>query len=205
VVNQSKKQGMSRRDFVKTIGVGIGALQTAGVGLGMLQLTGCGSSAAPPQPPAPQIVNWPIAKQVYTTAQHQVLPRRDRSHHPATQPGRRIPLCEVRLQRVEHRWPVAAHRAQGPCTGLHGSAQRRAAAVLLLHVRHSYRRQGISGTADLRWLERALRSRVRPACRRPIRRFCSRPRRCSTPPSRPSMRCISAAVRFRPVARRRLQ
>jgi hypothetical protein len=74
VVNQSKKQGMSRRDFVKTIGVGIGALQTAGVGLGMLQLTGCGSSAAPPQPPAPQIVNWPIAKQVYTTAQHQVLP-----------------------------------------------------------------------------------------------------------------------------------
>ena len=74
MVNQSKKQGMSRRDFVKTIGVGIGALQTAGVGLGMLQLTGCGTSAAPPQPPAPQIVNWPIAKQVYTTAQHQVLP-----------------------------------------------------------------------------------------------------------------------------------
>ena len=74
MANQSKKQGMSRRDFVKTIGVGIGALQTAGVGLGVLQLTGCGSSAAPPQPPAPQIVNWPIARQVYTTAQRQVCP-----------------------------------------------------------------------------------------------------------------------------------
>jgi metallophosphoesterase (TIGR03768 family) len=73
VVNQSKQQEMSRRDFVKTIGVGIGAIQTAGLGLGMLQLTGCGSSTTPPQP-APQIVTWPIAKQVYTTAQQQVLP-----------------------------------------------------------------------------------------------------------------------------------
>ena len=73
MVNQSKQQEMSRRDFVKTIGVGIGAIQTAGLGLGMLQLTGCGSSTTPPQP-APQIVTWPIAKQVYTTAQQQVLP-----------------------------------------------------------------------------------------------------------------------------------
>jgi metallophosphoesterase (TIGR03768 family) len=73
VVNQGKKQEMSRRDFVKTVGVGIGALQTAGVGLGMLELTGCGSSAAPPQPP-PRIASWPIARQVYTTTQRQVCP-----------------------------------------------------------------------------------------------------------------------------------
>jgi metallophosphoesterase (TIGR03768 family) len=73
VVKQNKKQEMSRRDFVKTIGVGIGALQTAGVGLGMLELTGCGSSATPPQPP-PKIASWPIARQVYTTTQRQVCP-----------------------------------------------------------------------------------------------------------------------------------
>ncbi len=74
MVNQGKKRGLSRRDFVKTIGIGIGALQTAGVGLGILELTGCGSSATPPQPPAPQIAAWPIARQVYTTAQRQVCP-----------------------------------------------------------------------------------------------------------------------------------
>jgi metallophosphoesterase (TIGR03768 family) len=63
------KQGLSRRDFVKTIGAGIGALKTIGVGIGALELTGCGSS-----PAQPQIVRWPIAKQVYTTAQQQVCP-----------------------------------------------------------------------------------------------------------------------------------
>ncbi len=75
MVNQSKKQEISRRDFVKTIGIGIGALQTAGVGLGMLELSGCGSNTTPPpQPAPPQIVSWPISRQVYTTAQRQVCP-----------------------------------------------------------------------------------------------------------------------------------
>jgi len=68
-------RGQTRRDFIKTIGIGIGTLPTVGIGLGALQLTGCGGSPLP-QPPAPvtQIVRWPIASHVYTTAQRQVLP-----------------------------------------------------------------------------------------------------------------------------------
>ena len=72
VANPGSKLDMTRRDFVKTVGIGIGALQTAAIGAGMLGLTGCGSS--PVDPPAPQVVSWPIAKQVYTTAQQQVCP-----------------------------------------------------------------------------------------------------------------------------------
>lgn len=65
-------RGVSRRDFIKTVGIGIGALPTVGLGIGALQLTGCGG--APLSPPSPQIVSWPIAAQVYTTAQQQVCP-----------------------------------------------------------------------------------------------------------------------------------
>jgi metallophosphoesterase (TIGR03768 family) len=74
--SRHRKSGMSRRDFVKTMGWGLGALQTAGMGAGILQLTGCGgSSVTPPQPvPVPQIVSWPISHQVYTTAVRQVCP-----------------------------------------------------------------------------------------------------------------------------------
>ena len=61
---------LTRRDFVKTVSIGIGALQTAAVGAGVLELTGCGST--PDQPT--QIVRWPIARQVYTTAEQQVSP-----------------------------------------------------------------------------------------------------------------------------------
>jgi metallophosphoesterase (TIGR03768 family) len=70
-------RGFSRRDFIKTVGIGIGTLPAAGLGIGALQLTGCGGgSVTPPTPtpPAPQIVRWPIASRVYTTAQRQVLP-----------------------------------------------------------------------------------------------------------------------------------
>ena len=69
VAKESGKAGLSRRDFIKTVGVGVGALQTIGAGIGVLELAGCGGT-----PAAPQVVRWPIAKQVYTTAQQQVLP-----------------------------------------------------------------------------------------------------------------------------------
>jgi hypothetical protein len=63
---EGKKPGVTRRDFVKSVGIGIGAIQLAGCG--------SGGSPQPPNPPAPQVVSWPIARKVYTTAQQQVLP-----------------------------------------------------------------------------------------------------------------------------------
>ena len=65
----------NRREFIKTISIGLSALPAVGLGIGTLQLTGCGGSVTPPQPPPlPQTVRWPIASSVYTTAQQQVLP-----------------------------------------------------------------------------------------------------------------------------------
>jgi metallophosphoesterase (TIGR03768 family) len=72
VAHPGKRLDLTRRDFVKTIGIGIGALQTAAVGAGVLELSSCGSN--PVDPPVPKVVSWPIAKQVYTTAQQQVCP-----------------------------------------------------------------------------------------------------------------------------------
>lgn len=62
---------LTRRDFIKTLGIGIGALPTGAIGIGAL--TGCGDSSPAPPPPA-QIVRWPISSQVLTTAQRQVCP-----------------------------------------------------------------------------------------------------------------------------------
>ncbi len=53
-----KPQPMSRRDFVKAVGMGVATLQ----------LAACGGSSSPP------VVSWPIANDVFTTAQRQVLP-----------------------------------------------------------------------------------------------------------------------------------
>ena len=187
MVKQNKKQEMSRRDFVKTIGVGIGALQTAGVGLGMLELTGCGSSATPPQPP-PKIASWPIARQVYTTTQRQVCPVAISPAVPHLHPG------DVSLYA---KYGYSAWNIGGPlqhivrtdlAPGYTGAPNVARLLLLLLHVRHSHCRQGISGAAHLHWLERAAMV-PRPDCRRPIRRFCCRRRRSSTRPSRPSTRC----------------
>lgn len=77
---------LSRRDFIKTVGIGISALPTVGFGIGAL--TSCGSSPQP-QPPAPviQTVRWPIASQVYTTAQRQVCPIAVPSTAPQINPG----------------------------------------------------------------------------------------------------------------------
>src|SRR5689334_5988598 len=66
----SPNQGtLTRRDFVKAVSVGIGALQGAAVGGGIIELTGCVAHSS-----APPVVSWPIARQVYTTAQQQVCP-----------------------------------------------------------------------------------------------------------------------------------
>jgi len=62
-------RAFSRRDFLRTVGIGIGALPTVGLGFGTLQLTGCGGSAGP-TPPITRIVRWPISSQ----AQRQVCP-----------------------------------------------------------------------------------------------------------------------------------
>jgi hypothetical protein len=85
VVKQDKHQGLSRRDFIKTVGIGIGAAQTVALGLGTLELTGCGGSPSNPVSPLP--VSWPIANQVYTTAQQQVLPIAVSPSAPQLHPG----------------------------------------------------------------------------------------------------------------------
>jgi hypothetical protein len=85
VANPGNKFDMSRRDFVKTVGIGIGALQTVAAGAGLLQLTACGGS--PVEPPTPQIVSWPIAEPVFTTAQQQVCPVAVPASAPPINPG----------------------------------------------------------------------------------------------------------------------
>jgi metallophosphoesterase (TIGR03768 family) len=71
------------------MGWGLGALQTAGMGAGILQLTGCGGGSSPgPQPvPTPQIVSWPISREVYTTAVRQVCPLVVPATAPQINPG----------------------------------------------------------------------------------------------------------------------
>jgi metallophosphoesterase (TIGR03768 family) len=64
-------RGFSRRDFIKTVSVGLGGLPL--LGLGTLNLSSCAGSTSSLQP-QPQTVRWPIASNVFTTAQQQVLP-----------------------------------------------------------------------------------------------------------------------------------
>jgi metallophosphoesterase (TIGR03768 family) len=64
----------SRREFMKTVSIGLSMLPTVGLGIGTLELTSCGGSVTPHPPVLPQTVRWPIARSVYTTAQQQVLP-----------------------------------------------------------------------------------------------------------------------------------
>jgi metallophosphoesterase (TIGR03768 family) len=66
VIIRRPHRQLSRRDFIKAAGVGIGVLGSAG--LGTLSLAGCGDSLLP------RIVSWPIAKKVLTTAEQQVCP-----------------------------------------------------------------------------------------------------------------------------------
>ena len=75
---KDKVTGLTRRDFVKSVGVGIGAVQ----------LAACGVNPGPQPAPQPaQIVSWPIAKKVYTTAQQQVLPVAINPSAPQIDPG----------------------------------------------------------------------------------------------------------------------
>ena len=72
MADPGNKLNFTRRDFVKTVGIGVGALQAAAIGVGIARIERLRHS--PVNPPAPQIVRWPIAKQVYTTAEQQVCP-----------------------------------------------------------------------------------------------------------------------------------
>ncbi len=68
-------RNLSRRDFIKTVGKGIGALPIVGLGIGTL--TACGGATrelAIQNRDVIRSVSWPIASQVYTTAQRQVCP-----------------------------------------------------------------------------------------------------------------------------------
>ena len=85
MTHPDRQHSISRRDFIKTVSIGVGALQTTAVGAGVLELTGCGGS--PVNPPTPQVVSWPIAKQVYTTAQRQVCPVAVPASAPHINPG----------------------------------------------------------------------------------------------------------------------
>jgi metallophosphoesterase (TIGR03768 family) len=85
VAINNKQGGLSRRDFVKTVGIGIGAMQGLAIGAGTLSLTACGGNPSPN--PVPTVVNWPIADQVYTTAQQQVLPVAISPSAPQLSPG----------------------------------------------------------------------------------------------------------------------
>ena len=171
-----------------------------------MQLAACGSGSSPqPNPPAPQVVSWPIAKRCTPRPSSRSCPVALSPSAPQIAPG------DVALYEP---YGYSAWTLGGPlphivreraCPRLYGRAQCGAAVVLLLHHRHSYRRQGIPGPADLYRLERAVRSRARAGSRRPIRRSCSRRPRSSMPPSRRSMRCTRHALRFRHVAGRCLQ
>jgi metallophosphoesterase (TIGR03768 family) len=85
MADKTKKSGLTRRDFVKSVGIGIGTMQLAACG--------SGSSPQPPNPPPPQVVSWPIASKVYTTAQQQVLPVPLAAATPQIGPGD-IPLYD---------------------------------------------------------------------------------------------------------------
>ncbi len=77
----------NRREFIKTVSLGIGVLPTLGLGIGTLELTGCGGSVTPPQPPGIPTVRWPIAHPVFTTAQQQILPVAVPASAPQINPG----------------------------------------------------------------------------------------------------------------------
>ncbi len=77
MADKDKKLEVSRRDFIKSVGIGIGTLQ----------LAACGGSTKP------QVVSWPIAKNVYTTAQRQVLPVALTASTPHLKPGD-VPLYD---------------------------------------------------------------------------------------------------------------
>jgi metallophosphoesterase (TIGR03768 family) len=86
------RRGPSRREFIKSVSVGVGlsALPGAGLLTGALELTGCAASGP---------IAWPIVRPVYTTAQQQVLP--------AAVPASALPISPA---------DVAAYATQGYST-----------------------------------------------------------------------------------------
>ena len=110
MADKAKKPGVSRRDFVKSVGIGIGAMQLAACG--------SGSSPQPPNPPAPQVVSWPIAKNVYTTAQQQVLPVAVPPSAPQIGPGDVAQYKEYGYSAWTLGRTVTSHAANRACSRL---------------------------------------------------------------------------------------
>ena len=83
----------------------LGFFGLALVSILQLQLTGCG---APPVPPAPEPAGWPIAKDVFTTAQQQILPVGLPADTPRINPAD-VPLYEVFGYNAWHTGPGLAY------------------------------------------------------------------------------------------------
>ena len=120
-----------------------------------------------------EAAEWPIAKDVFTTAQQQILPIGLSADTPKVNPAD-VPLYEkygysawragpgTNYSRDPGR-PSTLRQADRTCARLCGCAQCGAPFDVLRHQRHSYHRQGIAGAADLSRLERSVRSELSQA------------------------------------------
>ena len=178
---------VSRREFLKYSALTVPAAQLAACGGG-----GDGS---------PAVVEWPIATDVYTTAEQQICLV---GLAPTTPPinANDLPYSRYGYNAWKAQSGPQARQAANARPGLHRRAERRAAAEFLFHLRPAHHRQGIAGAAALLRLERAV---WRPVERRVglfagDRLDAARPRRCHPDGQRPAQ---ENAVRFRHLARRR--
>ncbi len=116
-----------------------------------LQLAACGGgdgTSTSRQPP-----EWPIAQNVYTTAEQQINPIGLPASTPQINP-RDVPLYEVFGYSAWQVGPGLAYVKRTDLAPGNTRAQRGASFVVFHHDRHPYHRQGIPGTAELRRLER---------------------------------------------------
>ena len=124
-----------------------------------------------------QTVEWPIANNVYTTAQRQILPVAISPETPPVNPkdvslyqkyGYSAWLVGTWHQLQPRSCSSAALRqTKRTCTSLCKCSQCRVPVDVLCHQRHSHHRQGIAGAGDLSRLERIVRAELETAgCRR---------------------------------------
>ncbi len=182
-----------------------------------LQLAGCvyGDIGVWGDRTGRQAAEWPIAKDVFTTAQQQILPVGLSADTPKVNPAD-VPLYEKYGYSAWQAGPGTNYSRDPGCPqpydkrtelapGYSERAPCGAAVDVLRHQRHSYHRQGIPGPADLPRLERTVRSELSQARRRLLFADHSlddpRPR-CRRPDDQRTAQEI--ALRFRHLSRRRL-